>query len=145
MTRDIRVRTDRSFDADEYIELMTAIRWADPGDYDPTDVRAALEAYHFIGHVRDEIGVLVGYVAAFGDGVFNAFVGELAVHPSARGRGVGARLLEAVEAAFPGVPVFILAFRDSRGFFLRNGYTPTAQPVEVLAKLNARGDATRSA
>jgi len=87
--------------------------------------------------VRDEVGQLVGFVSAFTDAVFATFVNELVVHPGAQGAGVGSQLLDAVEAAYPGVPVFAVGFRDARRFFLRRGYTYPAQPLEIYAKLNA--------
>lgn len=136
MTRVIHVETDRSFSPGEYAELMAAVHWGDPGEFPAASVTAALQAYHFIGHVRDEAGLLVGYLCAFSDGVFATFVGELVVHPSARGTGVGAALLEAVESAWPGAPVFALGFRDARGFFYRQGYTHPPRPMEVLTKLD---------
>jgi GNAT superfamily N-acetyltransferase len=114
---------------------MAAVHWGEPEEFLAASVTAALQAYHFIGHVRDEAGLLVGYLCAFSDGVFATFVGELVVHPSARGTGVGAALLEAVESAWPGVPVFALGFRDARGFFYRQGYTHPPRPMEVLTKL----------
>jgi GNAT superfamily N-acetyltransferase len=136
MTRVIHVETDRSFSPDEYAELMAAVHWGEASDYTAVSVTAALQAYHFVGHVRDEAGMLVGYLCAFSDGVFATFIGELVVHPSARGNGVGAALLEAVESGWPGVPVFALGFRDARAFFQRQGYSHPPRPMEVLTKLD---------
>lgn len=136
MTRVIHVETDRSFSPDEYAELMAAVHWGEPTDYPAATVAAALRSYHFIGHVRDEAGLLVGYLCAFSDGAFATFVGELVVHPCARGTGVGAALLEAVESAWPGVPVFAIGFRDARGFYYRQGYSHPPRPIEVLTKLD---------
>ncbi len=136
MTRVIHVETDRSFSPDEYAWLMAAVHRDEPSDYPAVAVTTALQSYHFIGHVRDEVGLLVGYLCAFSDGVFATFVGELVVHPCARGRGVGAALLEAVESAWPGVPVYALGFRDTRAFFERQGYTEPPRPLDVLTKLD---------
>lgn len=136
MTRIVHVETDRSFAAAEYAELMAAVHWGEPADFPAASVNAALEAYHFVAHVRDEVGLLVGYLCAFSDGVFGTFVGDLVVHPAARGTGVGAALLEAVEAAFPRVPVFVLGFRDARAFFAQQGYTDPPRPLDVLTKLD---------
>ena len=132
------VRTDRSFSAEEYIDLMTAAQWGDAADYDPATVEAAREAYHFVGHVRNEDGVLVGCCCAFSDSAFATFVVQLVVHPFVQGRGIGASLLEAVERAYPGIPVFALGFREARGFFLRKGFTIPSKAIEVFARLNAR-------
>ncbi len=139
MSRPYPVATDRSFDVDEYLELMTAVRWGDSAAANHADVAAALAALHFVGHVRNELGQLVGFVS---DGVIATFVNELVVHPGAQGAGVGSQLLEAVEAAYPGVPVFAVGFRDARRFFLRRGYTYPAQSLEIYAKLNARAEAS---
>ncbi len=136
MTRVIHVETDRSFTAGEYAELMAAVHRGEPADYPAATVTAALQAYHYIAHVRDEAGLLVGCLCAFSDGVYATFVGELVVHPHARGAGAGSALLEAVESAWPGVPVFAIGFRDTCGFFYRRGYTQPPRPLEVLTKLD---------
>lgn len=136
MTRETHVETDRSFSPGEYAELMAAVHQGEPSDYPTVTITAALESYHFIAHVRDEAGLLVGYLCAFSDGVFATFVGELVVHPCARRKGVGAALLEAVESAWPGVPVFAIGFRDARGFFIRHGYSEPPRPLDVLTKLD---------
>ena len=130
------VETDRSFTCDEYAQLMASVHWREPEDYPAASVAAALHTYDFVGHVRSESGVLVGYLCAFSDGVFATFVGELVVYPTFQGNGVGAALLNAVEAAFPGVPVFVLSYRDTHGFFAAQGYTPPPRPIEVLTKLS---------
>lgn len=135
MNQVVHVETDRSFTAEEFAELMAAVHWAEPDEFPPGNVETALDAYHFIGHARDETGLLVGYLCAFSDGAFATFVGDLVVHPSARGAGVGGALLDAVEGAFAGVPVFVLGFRDARGFFEAQGYTSPPRPLDVLTKL----------
>lgn len=137
MAAPVTVETDRSIDPSEYVELLEATGWGDAYAYDPAAVEAAIASYHFVGHVRDGLGTLVGYVCAFSDGAFATFIGELLVHPSAQRRGVGGQLLEAVEARFEGVPVFVIGTHDARRFFLRQGYTPPSTPLEILAKLNA--------
>lgn len=136
------VETDRSFTADEYTELMAAAHRGEPGDFPATSVNAALEAYHFVAHVRDEVGLLVGYLCAFSDGVFGTFVGDLVVHPGAQGTGVGAALLDAVEAAYPRVPVFVLGFRDARGFFEAQGYTTPPRLSESARRGRGRAPGT---
>lgn len=136
MTRMIHVETDRSFSPDEYAELMAAVHWGETPRYSGATVRAALQAYHYVAHVRSETGALVGYLCAFSDGVFATFVGELVVHPCARGGGIGAALLESIESVWPGVPVYALGFRDSRAFFKRQGYSEPPRPLDVLTKLD---------
>lgn len=136
MARVIHVETDRSFSLGEYADLMAAVHWGDASVYSAATVAAALQSYHFVAHVRDKAGLLVGYLCAFSDGAFATFVAELVVHPHARGTGVGAALLGAVESAWPGVPVFAIGFRDARGFFYRQGYSHPPRPMEVLTKLD---------
>jgi len=41
MSRPSPVATDRSFDVDEYLKLMVAVRWGDSVATDPADVAAA--------------------------------------------------------------------------------------------------------
>lgn len=136
MTRVIHAETDRSFTPEEYAELMAAVHRDETSRYSGATVRAALQAYHFVAHVRSETGVLVGYLCAFSDGVFATFVGELVVHPCARGGGIGAALLESIESVWPGVPVYALGFRDTRTFFERQGYSEPPRPLDVLTKLD---------
>ena len=137
MSTATRIFTDRSLEPGEYIELVVAVHGHVIAE-DTASVQAALDAYHLVAHARDELGVLVGTVCAFSGGVFATFVGELVVHPGAPRRGVGGRLLDTVERAWPGVPVFALGFRDARRFFLGQGYTLPAPPMEIFARLNAR-------
>lgn len=136
MTRDIHVETDRSFTPTEYAELMAAVHGCDPAAYPESSVTTALSAYHFVGHIRDAAGMLVGHACAYSDGVFATLVGEIVVHPRAQGGRLGAALLDAVEATWPGVPVFALGFADSLGFYAACGYTRPPRPVEVLTKLD---------
>ncbi|GEM_PF-869539 len=143
MTRDIHVETDRSFSPEAYAELMAAVHRDETSRYPGATLRAALQAYHFVAHVRSEAGVLVGYLCAFSDGVFATFVGELVVQTRARGGGIGAALLESIESVWPGVPVYALGFRDTRAFFERQGYCEPPCPLDVLTKLDTwpEGDA----
>lgn len=128
---------NRNVGAAEFIELMTAVGWGSAADYQPSDIPGSLAAYPFICHARDASGRLVGYVSAFSDGAFSTFIGELVVHPDARGMGVGGELLRRVELRYPGVPIYAMAFDDAREFFLKRGYRIPKRPMSVVSKRNA--------
>jgi GNAT superfamily N-acetyltransferase len=93
-----------------------------------------------VAHVRGAVKQSVGYLCASSDGVFASFVGDLVVHPSARGSGVGGALVDAVEARFPGdTPV-----RDRlprwRGFLEHHGYTHPPRLLDVLTEFTTRAE-----
>lgn len=78
---------------EELTELFGSVGWGEAAAYSMADVECSLAAYPFIAHARDREGKLVGYISAFCDGSFSAFIGELAVHPSVQRQGIGTALL----------------------------------------------------
>ncbi len=128
------VRVDKEVTAVEVIGLMAAVGWGVASAYDETSVARSIAAYPFVAHARDGVGRLIGYATAFSDGAFSVFIGELVVHPSARRRGVGSRLLAAIDRYAAGVPIYATPFADGEGFFLRRGYRRAQRPMSVLFK-----------
>jgi GNAT superfamily N-acetyltransferase len=123
MDTDFRIVADKDIRPGEFALLMEAVGYGRAGHYAADVIERSLAAYPFVAHARDARDELVGYVSAFSDDdAFSTFIGELVVDPHVQRRGVGTRLLEAVEARFAGVPVFIHPFVDVQAFYLARGY-----------------------
>jgi GNAT superfamily N-acetyltransferase len=118
----------------EFAALMASVGAGEEAAYFPEVVQRSLAAYPFVAHARRSDGTLVGYVSAFSDGAFSTFVGELAVHPTIQRRGVGRRLMQAVETYANGVPVYVNLFREEETFFGKLGYRPSQRAMSVLFK-----------
>ncbi len=138
MDVEFQIEASKDIRPGEFALLMEAVGYGRAGHYAADHIERSLAAYPFVAHARDIDGRLVGYVSAFSDGAFSTFIGELVVHPAAQRRGVGTALLEAVEAHFAGVPVFIHPFVDVQAFYMARGYRVPARPMAALSKVNAR-------
>lgn len=130
----IAVRAGKDVDPAEFAALMSAVGWGEATGYPTEVVEWSLSAFPFVAHARDGQGRLLGYVSAFSDGAFSAFIGELVVHPSVQRHGIGRRLLEAVESYSKAVPIYVKPFADVEGFFLKQGYRRAMRPMTVLFK-----------
>lgn len=119
---------------EELAELFGSVGWGEAAAYSMADIERSLAAYPFIAHARDREGKLVGYISAFCDGSFSAFIGELAVHPSVQRQGIGTALLAKVEAYSGDVPIRINPFAGQEAFFSKRGYRSPARPVTYLFK-----------
>jgi GNAT superfamily N-acetyltransferase len=120
----------------EFAWLMESVGYDRAGHYAAEVFEHSLAAYPFVAHARDAGGRLVGYISAFSDGAFSTFVGELLVHPHAQRRGVGTRLLEAVEARFAGVPVIVHPSLNVQAFYLARGYRRPAPSMAAFSQLD---------
>jgi GNAT superfamily N-acetyltransferase len=122
------VLTDRSFDAEAWVGLAAAARGREPRVHDRAGVAATLAAYPFVAHVRDDAGSLVACCCAFAVPGGPVVVGSLLVHPDARGRGLGASLLDSLRAAYPDTPVVTGPLRSAHGS-RAPGSTPGTLPA----------------
>jgi GNAT superfamily N-acetyltransferase len=94
----------------------------------------ALASPETIALVHHESRMIGGFACAHDVG-FRAYLSELVVSPTSRGRGVGARLLSELERrlADRGCSVVIAdVWRDAEGFYRSQGWTPPA--VVLLRK-----------
>ena len=132
----VQVATSKAVAPGEYASLMGSVGWGDAEAYSAAAIHRSLKSYPFIAHARDEQSVLVGYISAFSDGAFSSFIGELVVHPTVQGRGVGRKLLDAAEAYANGVPVYVKPIVEAEGFFLKQGYRRSKGIGAVLFKRN---------
>jgi GNAT superfamily N-acetyltransferase len=90
---------------------------------------------HGAPHGRDGRGRLVGFVNVLGDGGVHAFLLDTTVHPSARRRGLGVRLVRraAEEASRAGARWLHVDYEERlSGFYARCGFRPTAAGVRRL-------------
>ncbi|WP_133510727.1 GNAT family N-acetyltransferase [Candidatus Thiosymbion oneisti] len=136
MSKSFQVFTDKRIEPEEFAELMDSVGWGSIEEYDSHEIRDSIESYTFIAHIRDEMGLLVGYVSTFSDRAFSTFIGELVVRPEFQGRGLGKELLRAVESRFEGVPVYANPFESAKDFFIRQEYSEPKRPMVVVSKRN---------
>lgn len=95
-------------------------RWRTRGD-----VMAQLDAsWRVVGAYERETGAMVGFARAVSDGVALAYLADVFVLLDVRGRGIGARLVEAVMAP-PGDRMrWMLHTGDAHGLYARFGFAP---------------------
>lgn len=86
-------------------------------------VEAQLDgAWRVIG-VYDESGAQVGYARAVSDGIADAYLADVIVDPSQRGRGVGKLIVEAMIDGGPGADFrWTLFTRDAYGLYRHYGF-----------------------
>ncbi|WP_342751407.1 GNAT family N-acetyltransferase [Bowmanella denitrificans] len=107
----------------EFLHLRQLIGW----DSLPEQVvTASLAASLFHCTVRQD-GQLLGMARVVGDGYMYFYIQDVVVDPSYQGQGIGALLMDKVEAylrdaAGPGATVGLLAARGKEGFYQRYGY-----------------------
>lgn len=126
------ISTDKTVTWLEFSALMAAVGW---GEHDEASFVRSYTAYPLVAHARSSgDGAVVGYVSAFSDGAFSTMLGELVVHPAAQGRGIGRALMQRVERAFPGVPIYVKAMGEAKRFFSACGYREPGAAVTVMFK-----------
>jgi len=104
-----RVARDAPFDYLEVHELRLAIGWTS----DPERQRKEIENCYANFSVRLN-GRLVGYLNAISDGVSDALLNNLIVHPDYQRKGIGKSLLETAvkELSEDGVRFFNIVFKE---------------------------------
>ena len=86
-------------------------------------------AWRVIG-VYAESGDLVGFARAVSDGVSDAYLADVYVAPSHRGRGIGGRMVEAmVEEGLGARFRWFLSTRDAHSLYTRYGFRPLDERV----------------
>lgn len=84
-----------------------------------------------------EIGITIGFARAVTDRATFAYLADVFVLPTHRGRGVSKRILEAIAShpALQGLRRFHLSTRDAHGLYARFGFTELAMPQRHMEKL----------
>ncbi|GAB3610130.1 GNAT family N-acetyltransferase [Humibacter ginsengiterrae] len=97
---------------------------------------AAIDASRNYGVFDDESGDQVAYARVVTDGVTFAWLCDVFVDPSARGRGVGVSLIEGVVADLEplGLKRIALATGDAHGLYAKFGFEPLAEPWKWMAR-----------
>ena len=101
----IEYASDRAIRPEDVLRLLRQTAWG--GDRTEADIAAALRtAPLHVGAWSD--GRLVGFARAITDGVYRAFVEDVVVDESLRGKGVGGRLIAELLARLPDVELVAL-------------------------------------
>jgi GNAT superfamily N-acetyltransferase len=98
---------------------------------------AAIAGSWNFGAYDDATGEQLGFTRVVTDRATYAWVCDVFVDDSARGRGVGkalvARVVEELDAL--GIPRTILATADAHGLYAQNGFGPLANPENWMARI----------
>jgi len=97
---------------------------------------AAIDASRNYGVFDDESGDQVAYARVVTDGVTFAWLCDVFVDPSVRGRGVGVSLIQGVVADLEplGLKRIALATGDAHGLYAKFGFEPLAEPWKWMAR-----------
>ncbi len=96
-----------------------------------TDVERQLEtAWRLVGCYESATGAMVGFARAVSDGVGFAYLADVFVLTEHRGKGLGARLLEAMIEDGPGNDFrWLLHTSDAHGLYENFGFRPADHKV----------------
>jgi ribosomal protein S18 acetylase RimI-like enzyme len=129
------------------VPRIQALMRSVPGFWDetwrPNVLERVLRAPETIALVHEEAGVVDGFVCGHDVG-FRAYLSELVVSATSRGRGVGSRLIAALERrlAERGCAVLIAdVWRDAEPFYRSRGWSPPAV-TPLRKRLDSQGTAT---
>jgi GNAT superfamily N-acetyltransferase len=123
----------------ERLDLDTVHRWLSEDAYwalgrsREVVERAVAHSLNYGAYVDE---TLVGYARLVTDGATFAWLCDVYVEPSHRGRGVGTALLSAVDGqlASSGVGRAVLATEDAHDVYRRFGFTPLTHPQRWMAR-----------
>jgi len=89
----IEVKMIKNVSADDIVELYRCAGWWQEGSDDPASIRLIAERSFALCGAFNEAGKLVGMMRALSDGVSDAYMLDLVVHPDYRRHGLGSRVL----------------------------------------------------
>ena len=128
------VSTDPSrLDLDAIHTFLTNCYWATG---EPREVVARSIEHALCFGVYDGSGALVGFARVISDFATIAYVGDVFVLESRRGRGLGKWLMECITGhpALQNLRRWILTTRDSHGLYSQVGFTPVKFPERYMEK-----------
>ncbi|MBS42192.1 MAG: hypothetical protein CMH83_03235 [Nocardioides sp.] len=119
-SRVVDVRPYEDGDARAIAALSTTVQW--PSLTDPGVVAQVCTAPGASAYVAEVDGAVVGWAQALGDGVLQAHLSFLAVHPDHRRRGIARLLLVAVFQATGAKRLDLVADPDAADFYETFGH-----------------------
>ncbi len=122
----VQPHTERAIPADQVLALYRAAQWWP--ERTPEQLDIVLRDSPAVGAWHD--GQLIGFARAVTDGVLRAYVEDVIVDPSQRGRGIGRALLDALLDELGTIPVVTLfCSHDLVGYYQASSFMPTRQVV----------------
>ena len=121
------------FTPEQLAELFLAVEWSS-GHY-PEQLAAAMRNFKTVFSAWDG-DRLVGLICAMDDGVMNAYVHYLLVHPAYQRQGVGKRLTEMVKDVYKDyLRVVVVAYDKERRFYESCGFAAAqgASPMFITS------------
>lgn len=117
----------------EVIDIYRANKWSSADK--PEQLLPALRNSHTLVTARQE-GVLVGLANAISDGYLVVYYPHILVHPAHHGKGVGRKMVEAMQSVYAGYHQQMLtADGDAIGFYKALGFERAGktEPMWVYA------------
>ncbi len=128
------ISTDRArLDLDVIHGFLTNCYWAKGV---PREVVARSIEHSLCFGVYDGSGAQVAFARVISDFATIAYVGDVFVLESRRGRGLGKRLMEAITAhpSLQGLRRWILTTRDAHGLYSQVGFAPVKFPERYMER-----------
>lgn len=90
----IRFSLDKKINPAQVKELYNFVSWLDGSETEETVEKMFLNSYAVASAYNSETGELAGFFRALSDGVGDAYMVDLLVHPSYRKQGIGKALVK---------------------------------------------------
>ncbi|OPY86275.1 MAG: Acetyltransferase (GNAT) family protein [Syntrophaceae bacterium PtaU1.Bin231] len=120
----------------QIVSLYKENGWWDAGDEQPGIVRGIVGRSHcFLAVFLD--GNLIGMGRAISDGTSDAYIQDVTVRASFRGRGIGSGIVRRIVDRLHADGLFwigLIAEGDSRPFYERLGFSPMEHAAPMLLK-----------
>jgi GNAT superfamily N-acetyltransferase len=131
---DFVISTDRArLDLDMVYNFLTNCYWAKGI---PREVVARSMEHALCFGIYDGTGAQVGFARVISDFATVAYVGDVFVLESQRGRGLGKWLMECItqHPALQNLRRWILTTRDAHGLYAQSGFTPVKFPERYMER-----------
>jgi GNAT superfamily N-acetyltransferase len=131
---DFVISTDRArLDLDVVYNFLTNCYWAKGI---PCEVVARSIEHALCFGIYDGTGAQVGFARVISDFATIAYVGDVFVLESHRGRGLGKWLMECItqHPALQNLRRWILTTRDAHGLYAQLGFTPVKSPERYMER-----------
>lgn len=124
---------NRPIASSEYETLCRSVGWSAFVNFEVVDRALAGSLFQIVAHFDGE---LAGMARIVGDGAIFFYVQDVVVHPKFQGRGIGARLMDAVVGwlkanAPPKAYAHLFSAEGKDNFYIRYGFVPTAKGMRL--------------